>query len=179
MAQYRCDICQAEFDTRSDFRRHMQASHPKRAPSAADLGRALSGITYPAPPEKLGEYARERGEDEIADILEGLSEREYRDAADVARAFGEKRAHAQKPTYQPSKRGGEAALQSDAISAARFASLFAGMNFPASIDDLKIHARAKANEKEMAVIASLTDRRYSDMADVARAFGKSKGEDRS
>jgi len=49
MAQYHCEMCGAEFDTLSGYRRHMQTSHPERAPSAADLEQALSGIAYPAP----------------------------------------------------------------------------------------------------------------------------------
>lgn len=156
----------------------MQTSHPERAPSAADLEHALSGIEYPAAPEKLAEHAHGQGEDEIAEILEALSERNYHDAADVARAFGERRAQEEKPTDKPSVRGGEAAMETKAVSAARLASLFAGMAFPASAEDLKAHARTDASNQENELISRLPDRRYGDMSDVAKAFGEVKTADR-
>ncbi len=178
MAQYRCDQCGATFDTRSEFLRHMKTSHPERAPSAADLESALSGIEFPAHPHTLARHARDEGEAQIADILNDLDDREYRDAADVARAFGEIRAHEDKPTYQPSVRGGAAAMETDAISAARIASLFEGMEFPGSADDLERHARAQqASEDEIKIVSNLPDRRYRDMSDVATAFGEVKDGD--
>lgn len=179
MARHRCEICGAEFDTPSEYRRHMQTSHPERAPSAADLEQALSGIAYPASRDALVRHARDSGADGIADILEELPDREYRDAADVARAFGGIRAHEEKPSDQPSRRGGKAAMQTDAISAARAASLFSGMEFPASAEDLRSCARAQASDGEMGLISRLPDRRYSDMADVAKAFSEVKETDQT
>jgi hypothetical protein len=179
MAQHRCEICGAEFDTLSEYRRHMQTSHPERAPSAADLEQALSGIAYPASRAALVRHARDRDAANVADILQALPDREYRDAADVARAFGAIRAHEDKPTHQPSRRGGDAAMQTEAISAARMARLFSGVEFPASAKDLTSHARSEADDREMDLVSRLPDRRYSDMADVARAFGEVKEADRS
>lgn len=179
MAIHHCHICGAEFSTLSAFRRHMQTSHPERAPSAADLEKALSGVEYPASRDELIGYARDKGADEIADILEAFPSREYRDAADVARALGGIRAHEEKPSDQPSLRGGEAAMETGSLSAARAASFFSGVEFPASARDLKAHARSQASESEMEVISRLPDRRYSDMADVAKAFGEVKDADRT
>ncbi len=179
MARHRCEICGAEFDTLSEYRRHLQTSHPERAPSAADLERALSGIAYPASRGALARHARGSGANEIADILDELPDRNYRDAADVARAFGGIRAHEEKPTDKPSLRGGKAAMQTDALSAARVASLFSGMEFPASAGDLISHARARASDREIDLVTRLPDRRYGDMADVEKAFGEVKSEDRS
>ena len=178
MAQFRCDICGAEFETLSEYRRHMETSHPERAPSAADLERALEGIDYPSRPEGLSAHARSKDEDDAADILERLPDREYRDAAEVARAFGEIRAHEEKPQNQPSVRGGAAALETEAVSAARLASLFEGMGFPASREDLKAHARPQARDREMELVSSLPDRSYRDMSDVAKAFGQVNSADR-
>jgi rubrerythrin len=179
MARHRCEICGAEFDTLSEYRRHMQTSHPKRAPSAADLEQALSGINYPASRDALARHAQDKGAKEIADILEELPHREYRDAADVARAFGGLRAHQEKATDQPSLRGGKAAMQSGKLSAARLATLFSGIEFPASAESLRNHARGQASDREMDLVARLPDRRYSDMADVEKAFGEVKEADRS
>ncbi|MEP0824189.1 MAG: C2H2-type zinc finger protein, partial [Nitrososphaera sp.] len=47
MLQFTCEICGDGFEQKSRFDRHMETSHPERAPSAADLERALSGIQYP------------------------------------------------------------------------------------------------------------------------------------
>ena len=177
MAPYSCDRCGAEFDTPSEYRRHMKTSHPEQAPSAADLEHAISGAEFPAPPGKLAELARERDEHEIARILDDLPEKDYRDAADVSRSFGELRAREEKPNHQPSVRGGEAAMESDAISAARLASLFEGIDFPSGLDDLKAHAASEAGEREMKYISNLPDRTYEDMSDVAKAFGEVKNDD--
>jgi len=179
MARHRCDICGAQFDTLSEYRRHMQTSHPEPAPSAADLEQALSGIDYPASRDGLARYARDRDAAEIAEIVEEMPDREYRDAADVARAFGGLRAQEAKPDDQPSRRGGEAAMQTASLSAARVASLFSGMEFPGSAGDLKAHARSEASDREMDLISRLPDRRYDDMADVAKAFGEVKEADRT
>jgi hypothetical protein len=177
MARHRCKICGAEFDTLSEYRRHMQTSHPERAPSAADLEQALSGMSYPAPRDALARHARDNGADEIAGILEDLPERDYHDAADVARAFGGLRAHEDKPDDQPSRRGGDAAMRTGSLSAAQVARLFSGMEFPASAEDLKAHARSRAGEDEMETLSRLPDRRYGDMADVAEAFGEVKDDE--
>lgn len=175
MAQYRCELCGAEFDTRSEYRRHMQTSHPARAPSAADLEHALAGVDFPARRDALAEHARSGGENEIADIVQNLPDQSYRDAAEVARAFGSLRSHEEKPGHQPSVRGGAAALE--APSAARFASLFKGLQFPASRADLQDHAKAEATDDEMDTIRRLPDRTYADMSDVAKSFGDVREED--
>lgn len=174
MARHRCEICGAEFDTLSEYRRHMQTSHPERAPSAADLEHALSGVSYPASRDALARAARDGNAEGIAEIVEELPDRDYRDAADVARAFGGLRAHEDKPDDQPGKRGGEAAMQTGSLSAGRLASLFSGLRFPASAEDLKAHARSEASNPEMDLVARLPDRRYGDMSDVAKAFGEVK-----
>ena len=133
---------------------------------------ALSGVGYPASRDALARHARESAEEEIAEIVEDLPDRDHADAADVACAFGGSRAH------QPSIRGGEAAMQSAKLSVARAASLFAGMDFPASAEDLKAHARSQASEAGMEVTSRLPDDRYGDMSDVEKAFGEVKNEDR-
>jgi hypothetical protein len=170
MASYRCEICGAEFGTPSEYRQHMQTSHPERAPSAADLERALAGVEYPARPGGLAAHAREHGNVEVARILGELKDRPYADAADVARAFGALRSHEEAPADKPSARGGAAAMASP--SAARIASLFDGMTFPATAEALTRHARGEARAEEMELIERLPDRRYDDMSDVARAFGE-------
>lgn len=168
MAQFTCEICGAEFEQKSRYERHMATSHPARAPSAADLEKAIKGVSFPATRDDLVEHFGSQGD--IATILSTLPDKEYQDAADVARAFGEVRSHRKKPDDQPSKKGGARAME--APSAARIASLFEGMDFPASGEDLKNHAQERANDDEMQVIEKFGDRTYRSMADVTKEIGR-------
>lgn len=81
------------------------------------------------------------------------------------------------PTMQPEsaapkggERGGKHAMQ--APSAARFASLFAGINFPVSGPELKDYARPNASEDEMDTLEQFGDQTYNSMADVAKELGR-------
>jgi hypothetical protein len=68
----------------------MATSHPKRAPSAADIEKALSGIQYPRTKEELINYASQQLSDkDITDMINSLPSRIYRDSAEVAIALGE------------------------------------------------------------------------------------------
>lgn len=169
MAQFVCEICGEGFDQMSRYERHMQTSHPRPAVSAADIEKALQGVAFPKGRNALLD-AIDDGEREVRDIVEQLPDQEYRDAADVARAFGELRSHETRPDHQPSKLGGKRALQ--APSAARFASLFAGMAFPADHDDLKAHARERASDEEMQTLEAFGDHTYNSMADVAKELAR-------
>lgn len=55
-----------------------------------------------------------------------------------------------------------------APSAARIASLFAGMRFPASGEELKDYARPNATEQEMQTLEKFGDHIYNSMADVTK-----------
>jgi hypothetical protein len=173
MAQFVCEICCATFEQKSRYERHMQTSHPRQAISAADIEKTLKGVGFP---KRRGELvdAMDDEAQEVRSIIERLPDREYRDAAEVARAFGELRTHTKAPDNQPSKTGGERAMQapsstaSSKPSAARFASLFAGMKFPASRDALMEHARAKASEGEMRSLEQFSDHTYHSMADITQ-----------
>lgn len=168
MAQFVCEICGATFEQKSRYERHMQTSHPRQAVSAADLEKALKGVSFPKRRNELLEAMGSEPQ-EVRNIVERLPDREYRDAAEVARAFGELRTHERAPENQPSKTGGEHAMQtSSSPSAARFASLFAGMTFPANRAALLEHARAKAGEEEMQLLERFRDHQYRSMADVAK-----------
>ncbi|WP_308367781.1 MULTISPECIES: hypothetical protein [unclassified Microbulbifer] len=46
MAQFSCDTCGETFDQKSRYERHKMTSHPPRAPSAADLEKALGGVDF-------------------------------------------------------------------------------------------------------------------------------------
>ncbi|MDW5375338.1 DUF2795 domain-containing protein [Halomonas sp. HP20-15] len=62
--------------------------------------------------------------------------------------------------------GGQRAMQ--APSAARIASLFAGIDFPVDGDDLKRYARPNASEPEMQTLEKFGGHTYRSMADVTQ-----------
>ena len=90
--QFTCPMCGKGFDQKSRLERHIETSHPKPAPSAADLEKALSGIDYPKTKQELVQYAAQKissSQEEILDLIRSLPNRTYRNAADVAKALGE------------------------------------------------------------------------------------------
>ncbi|BBI62782.1 hypothetical protein HSBAA_40880 [Vreelandella sulfidaeris] len=107
---------------------------------------------------------------EVRAIIQQLPAKEYRDAAELARAFGELRTHEKAPDNQPSKTGGERAME--APSAARFASLFAGITFPANREQLINHAGSKASENEMQILKQFGNHHYQSMADITQELKK-------
>jgi len=167
MAQFVCEICGATFEQKSRYERHMLTSHPKQAVSAADIEKALKGVDFPKRRSELVEAISD-DDHEVRNIIEMLKDREYRDAAEVARAFGELRTHREAPDNQPSRTGGKHAVQasSSASSAARFANLFEGMSFPASRQKLLQHARSKASKEELRILERFSNSNYRSMADV-------------
>jgi hypothetical protein len=72
-------------------------------------------------------------------------------------------------SHQPSVRGGKAAPETEAVSAARIARLFDGMDSPPSTGDLKAPARPEASQAETGIISDLPERGFADVSDVAKA----------
>ncbi len=164
MAQFNCPICNEGFNQKSRLERHVMTSHPAQASSAADMESALSGADFPLRKTDLLELARSNNQS--TDLLQQLPDEEYRDAAEVARALGEVKSHTPASQHQPSKLVGESAMQ--APSAARIASLFEGITFPASADDLKNHVRNKADESTLQIVERFRSKTYHSMADVTK-----------
>ena len=114
--EFVCPYDEETFDTRSRFDRHMASSHPPSVVTAADVWKALAGIDFPASKEDLVRYAEGRlpPDAEVLRVIRALPARSYRDAADVAVAFGESRAPGGAPTAgvardePPSRHGGRA-----------------------------------------------------------------------
>jgi hypothetical protein len=184
MSQFTCEVCGDGFDQKSRFERHMATSHPERAPSAADMEKALSGIEYPKTKKELVAHASQRMTDsELRELINSLPERTYRDSADVAVALGElKRRHVRTAqevakTEPPSTKGGRAAAKS--VSAATVAKVLSGVDFPKNKDELRDYAQKHVTDVEVAdpqriisIIDSLPDRKYQNMADVEKSLGQ-------
>jgi hypothetical protein len=184
-AQFRCKICGDGFDQKSRFERHMATSHPERAPSAADIEQALSGIQYPRTREDLVNYASGRVSDgELMNLIKSLPTREYRDSAEVAIALGEvkkrqgvRSAEEVAKTETPGTKGGRAAATS--VSAATVAKVLSGIDFPKNKGELRDYAQKHMTQVEVAdpqgiigVIDKLPDREYKNMADVEKSVGQ-------
>ena len=90
-APFVCPYCDEVFDEHTRYERHLVAAHPPQAPSAADLELAVKGVKYPRSRDELVRYAEEiaHAKREIVELLRALPERPYRNAADLAVAFGE------------------------------------------------------------------------------------------
>jgi hypothetical protein len=164
----------------------MATSHPERAPSAADIEKALSGIQYPRAKEELVNYASQQLSDkDITDMINSLPSRIYRNAAEVAIALGEvkqkqgiRSAEEVSKTEAPSTKGGRAAAAMS-VSAAAVAKVLSGVDFPKDKDALKDHAQKHMTDMEVTdpqrilnIIDNLPDREYQNMADVQKSLGQ-------
>ncbi|MBK7861797.1 MAG: DUF2795 domain-containing protein [Archangiaceae bacterium] len=88
--RFLCPICAEGFETRSAFERHVEGAHPPRAPSAADLAKALSGAHFPATRDQLVERAVKRPSDpQVVELLRSLPADRFESVTDVTRALGE------------------------------------------------------------------------------------------
>lgn len=182
MPQFFCAICREGFEQLSRFERHIASSHPRGALTAADVEHALAGIDFPAFKRDLVRHAEQQDPRNDAAIraIRGLPDRVYRDAAEVARAYGQtvsgRPAEFIATEPPPSVRGGLAAA-SGAVSAAAVARMLGGIDFPASREGLLEHARARRGavadpEGVLSVLERLPDRRYESMADVEVEVGR-------
>ena len=165
----------------------MATSHPERAPSAADIEKALSGIQYPRTKEELVNYAASQqvSDKDLVDIINSQPSRIYRDSAEVAIALGEvkqkqgiKSAEEVAKSEAPGTKGGRAAATSS-VSAATVAKVLSGVDFPKNKGHLRDYAQKHMKDVEVAdpqrilrVIDSLPDRKYQNMADVEKSVGQ-------
>jgi hypothetical protein len=187
MAQFTCKVCGDGFEQKSRFERHMATSHPQKAPSAADIEKALSGIRYPRTKEELVNYTSRRVlDEELMSIIRSLPTREYRDSADVAIALGEvkqkqgiRSAQEVAKTQKPGTKGGRAAAATtSSVSATTVAKVLSGVDFPKNKGELRDYAQKHMTVLEVAdpqciinVIDNLPDREYQNMADIEKSVG--------
>jgi hypothetical protein len=175
MAQFVCAIDGETFEQKSAYEWHLASAHPPRAPSAADVEKALAGIDYPKSRDELVAYAASRlpADSPVLKLIHALPDRVYHDAAEVAVAIGELKG---KPPMTPSRRGGQTAA-TRAVSAASVAKILAGIDLPANKAKILRHARENRQRVESAdevieVLEQLPDRTYHTMAEIESEVGK-------
>lgn len=186
MAQFECEICKEGFEQRSRYERHLASSHPQRAASAADVGKALAGIEFPANKRDLVAHASRSlaPDSSVVRLIKKLPPRAYRDAAEVGAALGEVkgpgrvRSSAEAARAEPPSRRGGRMAASAAPSAAAVAKLLGGIEFPKTKAGLRAYARRHRDQVDepdevLKRLAALPERSYRSMADVARALGSS------
>lgn len=169
MAQFQCETCGESFEQQSRLNRHRETAHPKRALSAADIVQELKGIKFPKTKAELVAYIEDKGKSEEKEILENIPQRTYRDTAEVTRAIGEIKSLESKPSYQPSRKGGQAAMQS--LSASQVASQFKGFRFPANVEEVRKFAQEKAKPNVARLTKNFRAKNYENMADIEKEFG--------
>jgi hypothetical protein len=175
MDQFVCPFDGESFDQKSRYERHLASAHPPRAPSAADVEKALAGIDYPKSRDELVRYAAGKlpAGSAVLDLIRSLPNRDYYDAADVAAALGQLKGA---PATAPSRRGGTAAA-SRVVSAASVARMLAGIDLPATKQEIVRQARKNRDRVEPAeeiigVLGRLPDRTYHTMAEIESDVGK-------
>lgn len=77
-SQFTCQICCQGFEQKSRLERHILTSHPNPAPSAADVGKALSRIRFPKSKENIIKYV-EKIEYKLAKICTKMFWKYWRD----------------------------------------------------------------------------------------------------
>ena len=193
-SQFTCHICGQGFEQKSRLERHVITSHPKPAPSSADVEKLLSGIRFPKSKDEIMSYISSRQgepkvkEEELLDLIESLPDRTYRDSAEVAIAIGEiksgrkKIRSAQKveSSEPPSKKGGRIAATSS-ISASTLAKALSGIDLPQSKEKINKYVNKNiakmSNNKDMQseilkVFDRLPKKDYKDMADIEKEISK-------
>jgi Protein of unknown function (DUF2795) len=187
-SQFTCAVCGHGFEQKSRLGRHMETSHPPSAPSAADVEKALGGIDYPKSKQDLVQYVSQKSSTiglDLAQLIQSLPERNYRDSAEVAIALGEiksgkgvRTAEEVESKEPPSKKGGKVAAQ--VFSAAAIAKVLSGIDFPKSKDGIKKYAqnnldnfRTKETQQQkpeavLDLLDRIPEKQYSNMADVER-----------
>jgi hypothetical protein len=188
-SQFTCQICGQGFEQKSRLERHILTSHPEPAPSAADVEKALFGITYPKSKEEIIGYIISRPQikvkKELIDLIQNLPERPYRDSAEVAIALGEiksgkkiRSAKEVEKTESPSKKGGKVAATSS-ISAATLAKALSGIDLPQSQENISKHVTKNIfninkdiQTDIIKILRRLPKKEYKDMAEIEKELGK-------
>ena len=192
-SQFTCQICDQGYEQKSRLERHVLTSHPKPAPSVADVEKALSRIRFPKSKDEIISYVKSTQEpkiveEELFNILQNLPERTYRDSAEVAIAIGEiksgKKVRSAKEiekTESPSKKGGKKAVTS-VISAATLAKALSGIDLPQSKENIikyveknRVKISKDIHQDILKIFKRLPKKGYKDMADIEKELGKILG----
>jgi hypothetical protein len=185
--QFACPFCNKGFNQRSRLQRHEETAHPPNAPSAADLERALKGISYAKTKEEIIQIVSQKTSalsPEVLKLISSLPKRSYRDSAEVAKALGEVKS-GKRPrgalsiakSEPPSKKGGRRALKSRKISASGIAVALKGINFPNSKRGIMQHVRNQQHsmkEEIISILRRISDKKYQSLVQLEKEVGRIK-----
>ena len=189
-SQFTCQICGQGYEQKSRLERHVLTSHPKPAPSAADVEKVLSGIRFPKSKDEIISYITSRQEpkmveEELFNLIQNLPERRYRDSAEVAIAIGEiksgKKVRSAKEvenTESPSKKGGKRTVNA-VVSVATLAKALSGIDLPKSKENIiqyvkknRVKISKDMHQDILEIFKRLAKKDYKDMADIEKELSK-------
>lgn len=192
-SQFTCQICGQGYEQKSRLERHVLTSHPKPAPSAVDVEKALSRIRFPKSKDEIISYVKSTQEPKIVEeesfnLLQNLPERTYRDSAEVAIAIGEiksgkkvRSAKEVEKTEPPSKKGGKKAVTS-VVSAATLAKALSGIDLPQSKENIinyveknRPEFRKDIHQDIVKIFKRIPKKGYKDMANIEKELSKILG----
>lgn len=168
MPQFNCEICGEHFRQKSALESHLMVAHPVRELTAADVEKAINGVEFPQTKMGLIEAVTENGDQDIVPVIEAIPDRIYEDGAEVARALGEVKRNSVTLPLQH----GESHDSAHFPLADKVASLFSGLPFPATAEELRDYALLDGEDEEMAVLQKCRDKTYRDVAEVVEEVAR-------
>ena len=138
--------------------------------SPIEVQKALKGMDYPAKKQDLIEKARENGApQQVMQVLENLPDKEFSNAVDVSKEFGEGGRGGQEKGQGISHRG----AGSPPIEAQK---ALKGMDYPAGKQEILEKARKNsASQEVMDILEDLPEKEYENAADVSKEFSGETG----
>jgi flagellar motility protein MotE (MotC chaperone) len=159
--------------------------------SPIEVQKALKGMDYPAKKKDLIEKARENdAPQEVMHVLENLPDKEFENAVDVSREFGEggggrggHQGGSSRGGHQGGGSRGSQEQEGQGISHRGAGSppieaqkALKGMDYPARKQEILEKARDNNATKEvMDILEDLPDKEYENAADVSKEFGGETG----
>lgn len=168
MPQFNCVICGEHFRHKSALESHLMVSHPVREITAADVEKAINGMEFPESKTGLIEAITQNGDQDIVPVIEAIPDRIYEDGAEVARALGEVRCR----SARLATHDGESVDSAHRPAIERIVSLFSGLPFPATADELRDYALLGGAAEDIAVLDRFSDGTYRDMTEVAEEVAR-------
>lgn len=168
MIQFTCPQCHREFTAQSSYEEHLLKAHPKYPATAAHIDKLVRDVEFPVTTRELEDALKARGETTLLPLLDSLPDQQFRQADELTELLGKLDSYQPDPGYQ-------APLKSDLqaekpLAASHVASMFEGLSFPASSQDVREYARAHVSEEELALIEQIREQDYQSLSEVEEEY---------